>query len=1028
MQSDLFHCPSCKESYDLEFRIQKALSSCSHYLCLSCLRNIFANHSLEERQCPSCNVSLPSTHLTPEAFTTNFSLLAILQNNDKEKLRYCSEHDRFQELFCMTDRVPICKFCETDGNHKGHRVQSIKGLQKKTDKKKKRLKELLQDNVQKKKMREREIVEKHTKMQELVKNQFFEMRKMLHQKEAEMCLNIDNAVKAEKETLMNGYNQNKAILETEFTEASQDEYGFIITEECGNDANDFPLTEISNNQIEETFSEAQEILSRFSKTIIGSLKLEPSQIHEVSTQTVEETSKPLQHEVFTQTVQMSTTLMFRNFSKETQESISFEKEAPSPIKTNTFNIFQDDEEEEDCLALKPKKKNKVIENCDEMEEEFVQKEQFLGQNQLPENQLTKKEIQDMKNQIMEIVAEPQIKLDFSKKRILDKDLTALCSEDFWNGADKNKICRLEVDFSASSLTDQQFIKFTQTILAPTKNFTSIALNLAQTKISHKSFQVFSQQGLKNYKLKKFALNCSETSIGYEGIKHLEDGLSRSVQTLEHVEIVFAFTDLWGERSLDVLSGMNQLKNLKVSFENSQISPEIVSSLVYCLGFLAQNLESLDLNFNGTVINDENFENFSNHALLLLKKLNHLKLSLRETSLSHRKMTILFKSLESIAPHFVTFELDLSATELHDIAFDCFCEKVLSQMQNLESLNLNLGRTKITDSSLKKMKLPLHKLKNLALNLSENNIHGSSLQSFKDNNDFENPLQSFYLNVEKTFVSREALEGFLDLISKNCQNVTVLRRNQDENVPGESHQDPESESEVFSEYSSDAENVPGPTPKAKKFVVVEIPVKRKIISELREAVINQYGFKSDPTKVQMIRLSHWIQNLDLKVYENLLLKILNQNLPAMRITVKNLVEWKKRIQKWMESYGQINKKYHQICKSDPGKNIKIEAGLNGSMHWSSWLKKNGKESSFKQSVGKILQSMSFKSFSKLRQKLFNLLQKLSSENKNCQEFPKLEDNTFSSSWWYRFIDENKELGDLWRKLPLPHLVLKEEYIP
>jgi len=989
MQSDLFHCPSCKESYDLELRIQKALLSCSHYLCLSCLRNILASHSVQEPQCPSCKACFPSTHLTPEAFPTNRSLFEILRRKAKAKLGYCQEHDCSLELFCITDQLPICKYCDEYGNHKGHKIQPIRVLQDKTVKKRDKLKELLKDNVQKKKKGEQEIADKLTKMQELVINQFFEMRKILHLKQAEISQSIEVALKAENETLMNAYSQNKTMLENKMAEGSQSEYGFITTEDCDNYENYFPLAEI-NNKLEEVLTETQTTMNRFLKTI-DALKLEPTQINEVSTQTLEGIPKPLQHEASTQTVQEISKL---------SEQIPLKKEALSQLEQTQEN-----------RAFDPQ----VV--SDEMEEEFAENYQSFQEK-----------VQGTKGHIMEIEAESQLKLDLSNAAVSDEAFITLFSEDFWDRTEKKKICHLEVNFSASSILDKQFATFVLNIMNHLENLTSILIDIADTKISNESLQVLSQECLKNYKLKSFLINCSGTSIGYEGIKSLEDGLNCSIQTLGNIEIILDFTSIQGEEFMDALLRMEQLKNLKLSFENSRISSEIVSSIVFYLRYFAQNLESLDLNFNGTEVDDEKLESFLNHAIFYLRKLKHLKLGLGGTLVSDDLLSYFFQSLKVHALRLITFELDLHSTRLTNEAFKYFCKGALSEMVNLENLKLNLSQTKIDDVSLKNMLLPVRKLKSLTLILNKINLSDSSLNIFKENNNLKN-LETFHFHFEQTQISDKTLQDFLSHLSKERQNSRDLRPNLTlRNLSVKHNLHPkllQAKSEASSEYSSDTENHPvlnddfNPKNKAKMVIPLEKHTKKQIIVELRKAIFLEKGITTDPIRYGYSELLHLIQSLELEKYDKILRKVLTQNLPNPKSIPQDLEQWRKKILLWTKSFVRGDFKGNKSSSDIPPKARKrcSSSKPHERVFSKYWLQKYGQEISFREKVIEILKSMSSRSWVIFHERVLKSVKELSHDYKKW-EMP-LEAKTF---WWYNFMQKEKEVADLWKSLP----IIKEEY--
>ena len=638
-------------------------------------------------------------------------------------------------------------------------------------------------------------------------------------------------------------------------------------------------------------------------------------------------------------------------------------------------------------------------STDEMEEEFDNEEAQL--------------IQETNIQLIEIEEEePKLKLDFSNKDISDAVITTLCSEDFWTGLDKKKIYHLGLNFSSSTLTDEQFLKLVQNIMSPMKNLTSLVVNLAKTQISNESIQILSHQCLKNYKLKSFGLKCSEILIGKEELKSLDDGLNSSTSTLENLEIIFDDTCLQGEKFLDVLSEFEKLKHLKLSFQDSQISSEIVSSIVLCLGFLVNTLENLDLNLNGTEIDDEGLENFSYPVVSQMEKLKHLELYLGGTWVSNDFLWDLFQGLAPLAACLETLELDLHYTELCNSSFKEFCEDVLAEMRNIEHLKLDLSETKITDTSLKSLILPVCELKSLALNLSKNKIHDSGLQSFKENNNFQN-IKSIDIQVKDTDVTDAALQDLLSYAQKGSPQHQVPSEYDPED---HSEEEPENESRIYREREGNLE--------------------RKVYAELKKELNHYYGRRQEPDKLSTPRVSKSINKLSPETYNQILNKILTETLALRGITGEEVERWKETIQTMIASRLEFSsqtprkrraRKQNQNSierKQVPRHSINDEL-LSELVLSYKWLKKYEREICFREKVIKILKSMKTRSFSVLHKKLLAFIRKLSKTYKTWRMSPTLGNAAYSSNWWYRFIGRDQEITDLWGSLPSSQNLGKQE---
>ena len=316
MQADLFYCSFCSESYDLELHIPKFLISCSHYLCLKCLRNIFINHSPHQRQCPSCNTRFLSSIDTPEDFPTDPTLLQLLQTRPKAEL--------------------------------GDRTEQALDAKKDNEQA-----DLLHDNVQKKQKTEQEVDHALIKLEAFIVNQFQEIRKMMP--------NVRNEKKKGSARTM-----------------THDKTELMRKEELVNNQNELPLAQITK-KLKGISNKTGETLDRVLEA--GELlKLETTQINEVFTQKIQDISQSFQD------LEMLSSLSSENEEEQNQIKI----ETSSSFKTNTFNIFQNSNDE-NWFALKPKITIKGTrygeEKFDEEEEKSLSKD----------DQFNEKEIQGRKN-------------------------------------------------------------------------------------------------------------------------------------------------------------------------------------------------------------------------------------------------------------------------------------------------------------------------------------------------------------------------------------------------------------------------------------------------------------------------------------------------------------------------------------------------------------------------------------------------------------------------------------------------------
>ena len=943
MQEDIYKCTVCCKDYDLEAHIPKILNWCRHYLCLECLRNQFFKNPVQTLICPFCQESFSPSPLTPEPFATDLSLLELIRNRSKTIEGYCSKHDKKRKLFCITDKLPICSdCCKKSEGHKNHEIQPIRVLQDNTKKKKEKLKFLLEDYDAKSKKIEKEMNEKHKNTLDLIRNKFSEMRNVLAARKQELMQQAEGILRVEKEFLSEKLDRNKSKLKDQISEISQDDYQCqtlaSMKQELDGYEVEFSIFGVEEiGQIEEAGSETLETLEKFGKIISG---LQQNETNEKETQTIE---------IFEQR------RLSREISTEDEDIINIKGEPLiSPVRS--YFVKEPADDEEDCLFLKRKA-------TDEMEEEIEEEDD--EELSVDSNEVVREIIQDAESLLTR--QGRSVKIDFSKKEFTSEQLVDICSQ---FDLSSQGIRHFEIDFSGSSLQDNHLEVLSQ--------------NFFQKKEINE--------------LDSFVFDCSNTSIGDACFAVLKDVLSLSEETLEKFELILDSTKIEGDNICDIFSKMNQLRHLKLSFEESVIFSAGISFLFSSLRHVASHLESLDLNFNATEIDDGCIEILINDVILSMKKPTYLRISLGNTTISNKIMMQLFKILKSVTVHFTTFELDLNHTSLHNTALTHLLKDTLKEMLNLENLKLDFSGTKINNDGLKHLSLASLKLKSLSMNLNETHISDQGLEIL-ERNIIGAKIEKIDVQLEDTFVSDDALEKFGNYLKKKTQqqqhlNTTPQRKSK--RFSSESSQERENFS-VFSKESTPKRKMRfrGPT-----YLTVSLLIKERLILDLKKALIAETGTRSKPEQISMLKLLEMIGKLNLETYNKILTHLLNKHIPVERAKTLELKDWKRKIVSWLQSF------------SNP-------------IGWRSWLVANGKFSLFRERLIQILRNMPSRTFSMLRQRAVEALGEFYPKSRTLKKTLQSAQNAFSYNWWISFMTKDREIWDRWENLPSEDSLLQDE---
>ncbi|CAH2330734.1 tripartite motif-containing 7-like, partial [Pelobates cultripes] len=123
---------------------------CGHRFCQDCITKTLDNQSGREYSCPEGQkeVGIPCTycvHSLVPAAKTCLHCEASLK---------CSVHKKVLEYYCSKDAVCICVSCRLDGQHRTHKVET---LNEASEKKKKKLRNIMEKLTSKKKEAEKRV-------------------------------------------------------------------------------------------------------------------------------------------------------------------------------------------------------------------------------------------------------------------------------------------------------------------------------------------------------------------------------------------------------------------------------------------------------------------------------------------------------------------------------------------------------------------------------------------------------------------------------------------------------------------------------------------------------------------------------------------------------------------------------------------------------------------------------------------------------------------------------------------------------
>ncbi|XP_069808198.1 E3 ubiquitin/ISG15 ligase TRIM25-like [Dendropsophus ebraccatus] len=171
----VYSCPECREEYQERPALMRNIALCKivkNFLDAEPrqeeVTEIYCTYCLDSavpavRSCLHCEASLCDKHLRYHSKSPEHVLSEPSTSLEKRK---CSVHKEPLRYYCTKDAICICESCRLDKNHQGHRVEM---LDEAFEKKKKKLRNVLQKITTKRKEAEkrvRSVEERRRKAQE----------------------------------------------------------------------------------------------------------------------------------------------------------------------------------------------------------------------------------------------------------------------------------------------------------------------------------------------------------------------------------------------------------------------------------------------------------------------------------------------------------------------------------------------------------------------------------------------------------------------------------------------------------------------------------------------------------------------------------------------------------------------------------------------------------------------------------------------------------------------------------------------
>ncbi|XP_068091085.1 E3 ubiquitin-protein ligase TRIM11-like [Hyperolius riggenbachi] len=158
-ESGVFTCPECKEVLEAWPVLQRNITLCDIVESFHSAQEetgVFCTYCIHSpvpavMSCLMCEASLCDNHLRVHSKSPEHVLCDPTTSLENRK---CSVHKKILEYYCLADAACICVSCRLDGDHQGHKVETLDEASKK---KKQKLRNNLQELITKREETEKEV-------------------------------------------------------------------------------------------------------------------------------------------------------------------------------------------------------------------------------------------------------------------------------------------------------------------------------------------------------------------------------------------------------------------------------------------------------------------------------------------------------------------------------------------------------------------------------------------------------------------------------------------------------------------------------------------------------------------------------------------------------------------------------------------------------------------------------------------------------------------------------------------------------
>jgi len=713
MQSKALLCPVCFSGYDQAEHTPRNLPKCDHTICSKCLTAILAKK--EELKCPLDDSSFYPNQTATKDFSINSLAIQLLQ--EKSQKDRCSHHQENVKLLCLSDRTKMCVDCILSDSHQGHDVKSLRQIQNDITSKKENLEQWLKTTEMNEKTIDDQLEETRKSLIDLVQTQCRKLELVIANKGIELMKEINSFFEEETEKLdqhLKSSRKLKQDLAQKISKInnllSRNGYFEIFDELNLPNPSEINLKP-AHTQLDLIRTKSRKVAQNFNHSFDHcKTYFEQLNIHlNINPQNM--SPSPSRIDIHSQILQESNSLVYNEKLARVED-----------------------------LLQNPEKMTINFEKLEKLKTAKIAIDQYLFTNEYMKSLLfLYQDIKDLDS--LEILFSPQdisdgafvkifsilfldnnelktIKINLNNCKVGDRSI-AFLAQNVLSLSKFSKLQSLDLNLTNTEITDQSIKEITDFCSPLLSTLESFKLSLGGTKITDESInKIYTNMS----KCKVFAFNLSETKVSDKSIK------------------IFAQSCLSTMKNLESLSF-----NLSATRVTDQSFTEILSAL--------ENIKEFIMDLGSTKITDKSLDMLGRIMPTSMKNLTNFELHLDSTHTTNRGLKQIFIPL----PHVKRYILYLDSTEVTNKGLEIFTKVTLPSFLELEIFEMYLSDTKVNDQSLKELFSNFKHLREFTLDLSETKVSDETLQSLANLGLMNmNCLESFELVLYDTEITDDGL--------------------------------------------------------------------------------------------------------------------------------------------------------------------------------------------------------------------------------------------------------------------------------